>query len=152
MSKTWARAKRNGQGWSGRAWGAGLALLVLAGTATGQTTRVDQGKREFDANCAVCHGSTGKGNGPYLDMLRRSPPDLTTLAKRNAGILPVNRLYETIEGANVPSHGSRDMPIWGTAYRVQAGEYYGEFPYDPVVYVRSRVLALVEYINRLQER
>jgi hypothetical protein len=44
------------------------------------------------------------------------------------------------------------VPIWGTAYRVQAGEYYGEFPYDPVVYVRSRILALVEYINRLQER
>ena len=133
-------------------WVAGLALTLLAGAAFGQAARVDPGKREFDANCAVCHGSTGKGNGPYQDMLKRSPPDLTTLARRNGGILPANRLYEAIEGANVPAHGSRDMPIWGTAFRIQAGEYYADMPYDTAVYVRSRILALVEYINRLQER
>jgi len=131
---------------------AALALTVWVGAASGQTTRVDPGKREFDANCAVCHGSTGKGNGPYQDMLKRSPPDLTTLSRRNGGILPANRLYEAIEGANVPAHGSRDMPIWGAAFRIQAGEYYADMPYDTAVYVRSRILALVEYINRLQER
>ncbi len=131
---------------------AALALTVWVGAASGQTTRVDPGKREFDANCAVCHGSTGKGNGPYQDMLKRSPPDLTTLSRRNGGILPANRLYEAIEGANLPAHGSRDMPIWGTAFRIQAGEYYADMPYDTAVYVRSRILALVEYINRLQER
>ena len=131
---------------------AALALTVWVGAASGQTTRVDPGKREFDANCAVCHGSTGKGNGPYQDMLKRSPPDLTTLSRRNGGILPANRLYDAIEGANLPAHGSRDMPIWGTAFRIQAGEYYADMPYDTAVYVRSRILALVEYINRLQER
>lgn len=133
-------------------WVAGVALTLLAGAALGQAARVDLGKREFDANCAVCHGSSGKGNGPYLDMLKRSPPDLTTLARRNGGILPVNRLYEVIEGANVPGHGSRDMPIWGAAFRIQAGEYYADMPYDTTAYVRSRILTLVEYINRLQER
>jgi len=33
---------------------------------------------------------------------------------------------------------------------VRAAEYYGEFPYDAAQYVRSRVLALIEYISRLQ--
>lgn len=129
-----------------------LALTLFSGVAFAQAAKVDLGKQEFDSNCAVCHGISGKGNGPYVELLRRSPTDLTKLAKSNGGVFPVNRVYETIEGANVPSHGSRDMPIWGTAYRVQAGEYYVDVPYNPDAYVRSRVLALVEYINRLQER
>ena len=63
---------------------------------------------------------------------RLSPPDRTRLAKRNAGIFSVNRLYEAIEGSKVLSHGSHDMPIWGTTYRLPAGEYYRALPYDPV--------------------
>jgi hypothetical protein len=57
-----------------------------------------------------------------------------------------------IEGANVRSHGSRDMPIWGLEYRIKAAEYYMDMPYDPEPYVQARILALIEYINRLQER
>ncbi|MDO8448346.1 MAG: c-type cytochrome [Rhodoferax sp.] len=129
-----------------------IALTLLSGVAFAQTTKVDLGKREFDSSCAVCHGTSGKGNGPYLEMLRRSPPDLTTLAKSNGGVFPMNRVYESIEGANIASHGTRDMPIWGNDYRIQAAEYYFDVPYNPEAYVRSRVLALVEYINRLQVR
>lgn len=83
-------------------------------------------------------------------MLRKAPPDLTVLTKTNNGVFPMTRLYEVIEGANVPSHGARDMPIWGQDYRVQAAEYYIDVPYDPEAYVRARILALLEYINRLQ--
>ena len=131
---------------------ASLISLTLCGSAAfAQAGKTDQGKQEFESNCAVCHGNSGKGNGPFVQYLRTAPPDLTTLAKNNQGILPVNRLMETIEGGNVPSHSARDMPIWGNTYRIQAGEYYFDTPYDPKAYVRSRILALVEYINRLQE-
>jgi mono/diheme cytochrome c family protein len=129
-----------------------IALAMLGGAAYAQPGKTDLGKREFEANCASCHASDGKGNGPFVQYLRSTPPDLTTLAKRNGGVFPVSRLFEAIEGGNVPSHSARDMPVWGSAYRVQAGDYYGETPYDPAVYVRSRVLLLVEYINRLQGR
>jgi mono/diheme cytochrome c family protein len=129
-----------------------LALALMSSTAFAQPGKQDAGKQEFDTNCAVCHASDGKGNGPFVPYLRTTPPDLTTLAKRNGGVLPVNRMLETIEGGNVPSHSARDMPIWGNAYRVQAGEYYVDVPYDPAVYVRSRILTLVDYINRLQAR
>ena len=77
---------------------------------------------------------------------------MTALAWRNGGILPANRLYEAIEGANLPAHGARDMPIWGAALRMQAGEYHADMPNDASVYVRSRILTLVEYINRLHVR
>lgn len=129
-----------------------IALTLVSGAAFAQAVKGDFGKREFEAKCASCHGVSGKGNGVLVEFLRRSPTDLTTLAKRNGGVFPVNRVYETIEGANVPSHGSRDMPVWGTDYRIQAAEYYADVPYNPEVYVRSRILSLVEYLNRLQER
>jgi mono/diheme cytochrome c family protein len=125
---------------------AGLALLSTAVVAQG---RVDVGKREYDNNCAVCHGSNGKGGGPYVELLKRSPPDLTTLAKSNGGIFPVNRSFEVIEGAGA-GHGTRDMPIWGQAYSVKAAEYYVDMPYNQEAFMRSRILALIEYINRLQ--
>lgn len=129
---------------------AALALgLTLAGTAALAQQTTDLGKREYDSNCASCHGADGKGAGPFVEFLKRSPPDLTTLARRNGGVFPVARAYEVIEGAG-PGHGTRDMPVWGRDYRVQAGEYYVDVPYDPAVYARMRMLALVDYLARMQ--
>lgn len=126
--------------------------LALCSSAVLAQQKVDFGKREFQANCASCHGMDGKGKGPLVELLRRSPPDLTQLAKSNQGVLPMNRLYEVIEGANVPAHGGRDMPVWGLDYRIKDAEYYMDTPYDAAALVRSRILALLEYINRLQAR
>lgn len=115
------------------------------------TAKIDFGKQQYEAKCASCHGSKGKGDGPVKPWLTKAPPDLTTLAKKNGGILPMEAMYAMIEGGKGPAvHGTRDMPVWGAAFRTEAAEYYVDSPYDPEVYVRSRILALVEYINRLQ--
>ncbi len=54
----------------------GLCLLAaVTGLALAQQPKTDLGKREYDNNCAVCHGSDAKGNGPYADMLRTPAPD-----------------------------------------------------------------------------
>lgn len=112
---------------------------------------VDFGKAEYESKCASCHGPSGKGDGISAEYLTRKPTDLTVLAKSNNGILPIERMFATITGElGVPVHGTREMPVWGTAYRIEAGEYYVDMPYDPEKYVRSRVLSLIEYINRLQ--
>lgn len=133
-----------------------VTIALLCGLASAQVTapsRVnDFGKREFEANCASCHGVDGKGNGPLRELLRRSPPDLTLLAQKNQGVFPMSRLYEVIDGEAVAAHGTRDMPVWGRAYRMQDAEYYMDTPYDAQAQVRSRILALLEYINRLQVR
>lgn len=134
-----------------------LALALIAGTAYSQQApqtqqRVDVGKREFEANCAACHGIDGKGAGVIADLLKRSPPDLTQLAKKNGGVLPVARMYEVIEGANVQAHGTRDMPVWGRDYRTKDAEYYGEMPYDAEALVRARILSLLDYISRIQAK
>lgn len=133
---------------------AAIALVVAAGSASAQrkANRVDFGKAQFEANCASCHGANGKGNGPISDLLKKSPPDLTQLAKKNNGVFPIERLYRVIEGSDVASHGTREMPVWGYDYKVEAAEYYLDVPYDPEVYVRTRILSLVEYLSRLQAK
>ena len=126
------------------------SLLILVSVAHAQSGKVDFGKREYVSNCTNCHGMDGKGNGPYSDLLKKSPPNLTTLSKNNGGIFPMDRLYQSITGDNIKAHGSRDMPIWGMEYRVEAANRYMESSYDPDAYVRVRVLALLEYLYRLQ--
>ena len=127
-----------------------LAALLATGAALSQA-KVDTGKREFDNNCAACHGKDGKGAGSITDLLKKAPPDLTTLSKRNGGVFPMARVYDVIEGAG-PGHGTRDMPVWGKAYSIQAAEYYMDVPYNSEAYVRARILALAEYMNRLQTK
>lgn len=136
-----------------------LACTVLAfasATASAQSRPAPQrdlGKTEFEQNCASCHGMQGKGDGVLKPFLNRSAPDLSILARSNGGVLPVARIYNVINGSQEATvHGTSDMPVWGNEYRMRAAEYYGEFPYDPEAFVRARVLALVDYIARLQAR
>lgn len=130
--------------------GALCAALAASVFAQPKADDIDVGKREYDANCAVCHGEKGKGDGSFVELLKKAPPDLTQLAKGNGGILPMERLYKVIEGADMAAHGTRDMPIWGREYSTEAAKYYVDVPYDSEAFVRARILALLEYINRLQ--
>jgi hypothetical protein len=124
-----------------------VALFLFSGAAVAKTRLDDFGKREFEANCASCHGSTGRGVDHSDTLLRgKRPPDLRMLRKNNAGIFPINRVYESITGANVAGHGSRDMPIWSDEYLHKAQQN----AYDTETWVRIRILALIEYIERLQ--
>ena len=133
----------------------GLALLGV-GAAGLAADKVDLGKREYEANCAVCHGARGKGDGPFVSMMTVRVPSLTALAKANGSMFPFARVYEIIEGAQVPkAHGAPGMMIWGDAYVTQrAGlkDDYGGALYDPAALARARTLALTEYIYRLQEK
>ena len=44
-----------------------------------------EGKDNFEADRAVCHGKEGKGDGPAAPAMKSPVPDLTTMAKRNNG-------------------------------------------------------------------
>lgn len=134
-----------------------IALPLAAALCTTTTlalaqAKTDMGKREFEANCAACHGVSGKGNGPLNELLRRSASDLTQLQKKNGGVFPVARAYQIIEGGGVPEHGPSDMPVWGREYSVKAAEFYMDVPYNQEAYVRTRILSLIEYLSRLQAK
>jgi mono/diheme cytochrome c family protein len=119
----------------------------------------DLGKHEYESNCAVCHGATAKGDGPFMRFMAykgRGVADLTALAKRNGGVFPFQRVYEYIDGTqDLEVHGPRTMPIWGKDYMRQARDEYRDenymmAPFDPQRYTASRILALTDYLNRLQ--
>lgn len=129
-----------------------LTLVSCTALAQVRSATFDPGKREFEANCASCHGTSGKGNGDLVPFLTRSPPDLTLLARKNDGVLPMSRLYDVIDGTDLRAHGSRDMPIWGRDYRIKDAEYFMDSPYNAEAHVRARILGLLEYINRIQVR
>jgi len=135
------------------------ALAIPISAAFAQEKKFDLGKHEYDSNCATCHGIKGKGDGPYKPYLIKSPPDLTGLSKKNGGVFPLEKVESIIDGRQeIGAHGPRNMPIWGTEYDLKAFQaYFGSpsawaSPYDPESYVWARIMALTEYIYRLQEK
>src|SRR5450759_3559111 len=112
-----------------------LAILILTTTlslspmAFAQEAKTDPGKQEFEANCGICHGMDAKGNGFLGASPKVTPPDLTVLAKNNGGVFPTDRISSVIDGrAQIATHGTRDMPIWGTRYAVNAAQHFFDAP------------------------
>jgi mono/diheme cytochrome c family protein len=83
------------------------------------TVTPEVGRELFAANCASCHGPNGRGGGTLASQLRHEVPDLTTFAIRNGGMFPSVRVRRIIEGTGIDSHGTREMPVWGTVFRRQ---------------------------------
>ena len=102
--------------------------------------------QEMYANyCAVCHGTNGKGDGPAAAALKTPPPDLTLLAQKNGGKYPGMHVSSVIRGnADLPAHGSKDMPVWGPLFRTLSQGHEAE--------VQQRVANLNEYIESLQQK
>jgi len=97
------------------------------------------------AYCACCHGKDGKGDGPAASALKIAPTDLTLLAAKNGGIFPGNHVAQTIRGgSNTPSHGSKDMPVWGPIF--------GAIGIKSDGVLQLRVRNLTKYIESLQQK
>lgn len=133
-----------------------LTLVASAACVTGfayAADKVDIGKQEYETSCANCHGLKGEGNGPYMASLKSNVPKLTTLSKNNGGVFPYERVYDTIDGRYlIESHG-RDMPIWGNRYCTDVNKrLWDDYPADADSFIRSRIMALIDYLNRLQQK
>ena len=101
------------------------------------------GGDSFDRYCASCHGADGRGGGPVASALKNRPTDLTTLARRNGGTFPRERVAAFVEGTERLSltHGSGDMPVWG---RVLRGLESSD------ARIKVRLANLVAYVESLQ--
>lgn len=124
----------------------GLAIPWAAGAAE----VVGVGPAEFEARCAVCHGLDGRGDGPFAPLLVQPPADLTQLARAAGGSYPAERIYRIIDGRDlIAAHGTREMPIWGRELLVDYRRQESAIG-DPERFVRDRIMALVDYLRRLQ--
>jgi mono/diheme cytochrome c family protein len=133
-------------------------LLCLAGVAVAEekqektvkkepikTTSPASGQEMYTQYCAVCHGKEGKGNGPAASELKQQPADLSTLAKRNNGKFPDDRVRSVLRfGTKAPAHGSSDMPTWGPLFSTVSG--------SSQALVDMRISNLISYLKTLQAK
>jgi hypothetical protein len=100
------------------------------------------GRDNFDHYCAPCHDRDGRGAGPVAPSLKTPPADLTTLARRNGGVFPRERVAALMRGpAQKGAHGSTEMPVWGPIFReLDASD----------LRARLRIDGVISYVEKLQ--
>lgn len=57
-------------------WKAPLEAVERQTPVPRDNASVERGKQLFVKNCAICHGNTGRGDGPASKTLNPKPPDL----------------------------------------------------------------------------
>jgi len=105
---------------------AAICLLVTATPALAQqfpdAAVVTKGQVTYLRYCVACHGKTARGDGPLATELQVGMPDLTTLAARNGGKYPYDRVVMVVEKGDIlRGHVVQDMPAWGDAFKKTAG-------------------------------
>jgi len=114
-----------------------------AGSLTSQPGPDSTGDSLYRDYCWSCHGPAGRGGGPFTFALRKPAPNLRTLTVRNGGTFPREAVLRVISGAGLPSHGSRDMPVYGDLLRRVR-------PRDPGA--GTSIDAIVSYLEQIQDR
>ncbi len=106
-------------------------------------TSPSSGKEMFMNYCAPCHGKSATGDGPAAGALKQLPADLTTLAKRNGGKYPSDKVTSVLRGqASLMAHGDQEMPVWGPVFwRMSQGHEEQ---------VQLRIANLNKYVESLQ--
>ncbi len=126
--------------------GTAIALLGTPGAGAVDSTAevAARGGERFERHCALCHGKDARGFGPFLTNLKRKPPNLTLMAKKNGGCFPFERVYRIIDGRDMPaSHGTRDMPIWGEQFKALV-------PGESETLVQGRILEIMLFLASIQ--
>jgi mono/diheme cytochrome c family protein len=127
------------------------AILVVLGYAQSNTngtiavnkTTATSGMQMYINYCASCHGVDGRGNGPAAAALRIPPTDLTVLSKNNHGVFPETHIVTVLQyGAEFPSHGSVEMPVWGPIF--------GKMDTVNPQVKQLRIRNLIRYLKTLQ--
>ena len=100
------------------------------------------GQRMYRDYCAACHGATGKGDGPAVEILKAAPQDLTMMAKRNNGKFPADHFVTVLHfGTEGHPHGTSDMPIWGPLFHAQNKDV-----------AELRISNLTSYVESIQQK
>jgi mono/diheme cytochrome c family protein len=106
------------------------------------SSEAESGAQLYKNYCAACHGLEGKGDGQVAKFLKGPPADLSTLAQRNNGTYPADRVAATLRnGTDSGVHGTSDMPIWGPVFQSRGKDV-----------AQTRVRKLTEFVQSLQQK
>ena len=138
----------------------GLGFLLFASATTlGQVelktapltwkqAALTDGGELYTELCAVCHGTTGIGDGPAAGALTKPVSDLTILTANNGGEFPQDQVIEVITGKKrVQAHGTFDMPIWGQEFEALRPDWN---QVRRKALARQRILNLSLHVESLQ--
>ena len=126
-----------------------FALCLVAGAATAQDSmpEPEEGREIFEKNCALCHGSSGMGNGPWAGSYNPPPADLTAL--REDGVFSRTRVLSVIDGYDPTGLPGHEMPEFGLLLQ---GDTVPVDVGDGVMTPTPRPLAaLLFYIESIQD-
>ena len=115
------------------AWGSALdederwAVLYYTWSLANNVEEINAGQQIFEANCVVCHGPGGRGDGEIAENLEQQPANFTDhefMASRSD-----EELF------NVITNGKNSMPVWGEVLsedqRWQVIAFLRTFTYQP---------------------
>lgn len=130
-------------------WTVGLLASAMLGLSTASAEELSgySGEELFNRFCASCHGSGGEGDGPVAPFFKLHPPDLSRIARRHGGEFPAEKIRRIVDGReNIPPHGARSMPVWGTEFTTAEGD-------TPEGRKRAQELIarLVDYLESIQK-
>ena len=131
----------------GFAW---VLLALPAAAQQGNSLQAQFGAVTYQFYCESCHGEGGKGDGPAAASLGTKPANLTTLASRNGGTFPAERVTAAIDGrVEVVGHLDLAMPPWAQLFAHE----FESFPEGTVVdaLIERRIAHLVADIGTLQQ-
>ena len=126
---------------------AGLLAVTLLAACQPAETPVPDPALDFAENCAACHGTTGRGDGPLAADLPKAPANLTRLAEANGGAFPTTRVMAQIWGY-AGAKGQGVMPAFASLMEGATLPYDGG---DGILTPTPlRLVALAEYLKTLQ--
>ena len=126
-----------------------LAPLALIACVPADPHEEVSGRNAFLENCASCHGLGGTGDGQAAEGLDPPPANLTTIAARNGGTFPRDRVMSIIDGYRRGGHFNPAMPQFG---EMDLGEMVVvENPDGTGTPVPATLLALADYLESIQQ-
>ena len=110
---------------------------------------VKSGHSLFERYCTKCHGGDATGGTGDSGKEAIKAPNLTGIAKKNGGTLPLWETYEIVSGSKVlAEHRTRAMPIWSR----ELAKAPGITKENAESIVRGRILAILAYLSTIQEK
>lgn len=108
----------------------------------------NDGGQVYSNLCAVCHGTSGKGDGPAAGKLKEAVPNLTILAAKNGGVYSHKDVASTIFGdTHTVANNALGMPAWGEQF-MYVGRGWHSVPKRKLA--QDRIQALTRHVESLQ--